>query len=386
MIRFRPPTLWSYIARSYLYYLSVSLFGIVAIILSTKLEEIARFIALGASVSKISLFILCLVPYTLQLALPFASTIAAYTIYHQMSRSGELTAARSCGYPLASILSPVATVSFFLCIVMIWGIFDLSAKSHLAAKKLEFDVRDEEPLAFLQNSRFLMQHGIAAELEGSFKTGQQVRDVLLCFPSPTNQRLTLIILKKGIAQKKALLGNLMSVVSSKAPVGLDRPACSLLIENADEKKTPTDFIHELSAKNKWKPTEEQYSLGVVRAVQQELGKELVAAQYQGHSAKKFSKKLGKFTTEPFRRLSLSLAVYTLCIFSAVCGVRSFRKSGTSITALGPILGFGFFILCYLAAKNCNNITLVASTLYLLPHPVLWYVSKKAQVSLEHGME
>lgn len=386
MLRFRPPTLWLYIARAYLYYLSVSLFGIVAIILSTKLEEIARFIALGASVSKITLFVLCLIPYTLQLALPFASTIAAYTVFHQMSRSGELTAARSCGYPLASIFNPVATISLFLCITMIWGIFDLSAKSHLAAKKLEFDVRDEEPLAFLQNSRFLMQHGVAAELEGSFKTGEQVRDVLVCFPSPTNQRLTLLILKKGMAQRKALIGNFMCIISSKSPAGLNRPTCSLLVENADEKKTPTDFIHELSAKNKWKPTAEQFPLSVVRATKQELGKELTAAQYTGHSAKKFSKILGKFTTEPFRRLSLSLAVYTLCIFSAVCGVRSYRKSGTSVATLGPIIGFGFFIMCFLAAKNCSNIPLIAISLYLLPHPILWYVSKKAQISLEYGME
>ena len=384
MARLKPPILWTYTASSYIHYLLVSLFGILAIILSTKLEEVAKFIALGASTSRILLFILYLIPYTLQLAIPLSSAIAAYVVFYQMQQSGELTAARSCGYSLKLILYPISIISILLGILTMWGIFDLSAKSRLAAKKLEFDVRNEEPLAFIQTSRFLSNHGVAAELQGSLKAGERVSDLLICFASPTTNRLNLLLLKRGFTEKNALIGNNMSIISSKAPESSDQHVGTLIIENADKKKTPTNFIHELSAKHKWKVDAEQFPLNVVLATKHELSEDITSSKYQGISARKSEKIIGKFTSEPFRRISLSLAIFTLCSFTAVCGMRHNKRKVEFINKLLPLFGFLFFILCYLGGKNCNTHALAAVLLYLLPHPILLFAAKKMQTSLEYG--
>ena len=84
----------------------------------------------------------------------------------------------------------------------------------------------------------------------------------------------------------------MSLISSKTPVNSTQSLCTLIIENADEKKTPTHFIHELSAKHKWKVDAEQFPLNVVLATKQEMQSEINASKYQGISAKKNIKLIG----------------------------------------------------------------------------------------------
>jgi lipopolysaccharide export system permease protein len=372
--------------KEYCRALCICLFGIVALLLSTKLEEVARFVALGASIGRIFLFILYQIPYILQIALPLSSLVAGFTVLSTMSSSGELTAARSSGYSLSSILAPISLLSFTISILMMWGMFDLSSKSHLAAKTLEINVREEEPLAFVQSGRFLAEHGIALELTGSIRTGEEAKDLLLCLTSPGSDRLSMIILKKAHTEAKALLGNSMTVISSRPPQIQDQKFGSLVIENADAKKTPTDFVYEMVQRRSWKPTADHFSMSVVRAKQQELAREVKVSEYNGHSAKKQKKLLNKYTSEPFRRLSLSLAVFSLCLAGAVSGIRTSRIPARLLHAAGPLLAFGVFIAAYLAGKNLDDVAPAAIFFYLIPHPILWKFASTLKTRLEHGME
>lgn len=372
--------------KGYCRALFICLFGIVALLLSTKLDEVARFIALGASPSKIFLFILCQIPYTLQIAVPLASLIAGFTVLSTMSSSGELTAARASGYSLSSILAPLCFLSFAMSILMMWGMFDLSATCHLKAKKLEFDVREEEPLSFVQSSRFLAEHSVALELTGSLHTGEDAKDLLLCLASPDSDRLSLVVLKKAHAEQNALHGQAMTVISTRTPQIPDQKFSSLIVENADSKKTPTDFVHELAQRHHWKPGADEFPLSVVRAKHQELVRELMVRGYKGHSAKKLNRLVHKYSSEPFRRASLSLAVFTLCLAGAVSGIRTSRAPVRLLHAAGPLLAFGIFIAAYLAGKNMDDVALASIFLYIIPHPILWKLSSLLKTRLEHGLE
>ena len=53
-----PPVIWKHLLKEYLRALGICLFGIVALLLSTKLEEVARLISLGAQTTKILAFVL----------------------------------------------------------------------------------------------------------------------------------------------------------------------------------------------------------------------------------------------------------------------------------------------------------------------------------------
>ena len=380
------PVLWRYMLKEYLRALAICLFGLVALLMTTKLEEVARFITLGAGAGKILLFILCQIPYTLQIAIPLSSLVAGFTVLSTMSSNGELIAARSCGYSLSSILAPLACCSLLIGALMMWGMFDLSARSHLAAKALEHDVREEEPLAFLQSGRFLADHGVALELSGSLQSGERAKNLLLCFTPPGTDRLSLVILKTARAEENILLGSAMTVISSKAPQTADQKFGSLVVENAAGKKTPTSFVYEMAQQKHWKPTADQFPMSVIRAKQKELGRQAAASAYKRHGGKKLTKILHRFTSEPFRRLSLSMAVFSLCLAGAVSGVQTGRARRRLLHAAGPLLAFGVFIASYLAGKNLDDIAPLAIFFFLIPHPILWLFSTSLKKRLEHGME
>jgi lipopolysaccharide export system permease protein len=378
------PMLWQHIMKEYLKALGIALFGISTLLLSTKLEEIARFISLGASFLKIFYFVILQIPYILQIALPLSSLVAGFMVFSQLSTSGELTAMRAAGYSLKTILTPVALLSALLGVFTMGAIFDLCAKSHFAAKKLEFDIRDEEPLAFVQNSHFFAKHGVALELKGSLHTQKKAKDLLFCIPT-AGDRLSLIVMETAHAAPKILTGNGFTLISSKAPTSKDVFG-SLLIENAEEKRTPTDCVHELAQKRTWKPLPDNFSLSVIRSVKALLQKQISAAQYQGKSTKKLSLLLNKFTAEPYRRLSLSFAIFSLTLVGSICAIKVGRSSNRIMKISGPIIGFIFFIACYLAGKNLDAIAPLAIVCFFLPHPILLMAVRSLAHRIEHGVE
>jgi hypothetical protein len=267
---------------------------------------------------------------------------------------------------------------------MMGAIFDLCAKSHFASKILEFDIRDEEPLAFVQNSHFFAKHGIALELKGSLHTKSQAKDLLFCIPT-TGDRLSLVIMETAKATPTVLIGKGFTLISSKTPT-VEGSFGSLFIENAEEKRTPTEYVHELSQKKTWKSLPDNFPLSVIRAEKMYLQKQIAVLSYQGMSTKKFSLLLQKFTAEPYRRLSLSFAVFSLSLVGAICAIKVGRASNRIIRIVGPIIGFIFFIACYLTGKSLDSIAPLAIFCFLLPHPLLLAAVHSLLRRIEYGVE
>jgi len=382
----RPPIIWKHLIKEYTKFLSICLFGIITLLLSTRLEDVARFIALGAPPAKIIAFILYQIPYMLQIAIPLSSLVAGFVLFSNMSASGEMTALRSTGYSLQSLLAPLSFFTIFLSIMMMWGLFDVSAKARYAIKKLEFDVREDEPLTFIQNSRYFSKHGISMELTGSLRTGESAKDLLFCLPSRKNDRLCLALIKQAHAKRGCLHGNYMTLLSSNPPSPNSQSFGSLLIENADKKKTPIGQVHELAQKKTWHVPPEYMPLSVIRAKRQEFQQELTAREYKGQKTKKVEKLVQKFFSEPFRRLSLSIAVFSLYLVGAISGIRNQRSSRRLSSIVRPLFAFAFFISCYLAGKNVDERAVAAIGFYLISHLVLLGYVYRRKNKIELGME
>lgn len=380
------PTLWAHVIRSFFRNFSIALFGIVTLLLSTKIEDIARFVALGASFHKILVFSLYQIPYILQVGIPIASLVAGFSVISSMSSSGEVIAARTSGYSISMLLSPVLVASACLGLFMLFALFDVAARSHLASKKLEYDVREEAPLAALQSGQLLSKHGIALELTGSLKGGEEAQDLIACLSLPGKNRLSLMIIKQTRTEKEHLQGQRVTMVTTKAPSSPEDKFGSLLIENAQRNSTPISHVHEMTQRHNWKVTADHLPLSVLKARTLEAKREILIHQYKGHSANKLVKQLGKYTSEPFRRISLSLAAFSLCFAGSVCGIRTNRQSRRFLHLMGPVFAFGIFILSYLAGKSFDAVAPIAIFFYLVPHPLLISLSWLFVRRLERGME
>lgn len=368
--------------RRYIGIFSVSLLGIVTLLLTSRLEEVARFITIGASGGRILLFILYQIPYILQIALPISAFIAGYSVSSRMSQTGELTACRASGASLLTVFNPILLLSTILSLVTFLFIFDLAAKSHLAAKILEYDVRAEEPLALLQSGQFLNNHSIALELTGSLKTGSKANDMIICLAPKGQDRLTLALFVEAEAEEGALKGETLSLFTTTEPKSKDSLSTSC-IESAKRKTTPTTYIHELTQNKQWKVHADHLPLSTVMAIKSQFQEEVASAHYKGHSAKNMTKQLSRFQSEPWRRVSLSCAVLTLTFVGIIFGVYINRSKGRFHFAKA-LLPFFFFMAMYLMGKNLDEIAPLAIACYLIPHIVLTLYGLKQKQLIEEG--
>ena len=161
---------------------------------------------------------------------------------------------------------------------------------------------------------------------------------------------------------------------------------SLLIENAEKKQTPIQTLHELTEKTTWKVGPDHFPLAVLRAQRLDFARQVAVAEYKGEKTRKCARMYAKFTSEPFRRLSLSLSVFTLAVAGALCGIRTSRLSRRWRHTAAPIAVFGIFIASYLAGKNLDDLPPAALFFYCIPHPLLWRFSSIMKNRLEYGME
>jgi lipopolysaccharide export system permease protein len=375
------PTLWRYYIKNWFQIFFTALFGIIILLLSTKLEEVARFIALGASFSKILFFILLQIPYVLQIALPVAGCAAGFFLFHRMSTNGELVAARAVGYSIMQMLTPLIGISCIGSLLMFGWMFNCAATSHLEAKKLEHDVRAQEPLALMQGSQFLGNQGYSLELEGSLRTGGSAKNMVICFHPSPESRLKLFSAKTVHNKEGSLEADDFLALSTEKPTDLLSPS-TLIIEQAKKKVTPTLHINEVIEKKHWKINADHCPLSVVYARKKDLQQTLAVQLYNGEKGKNNSKELGKYTSEPYRRLSLSLAFMTLTLAGALSGIQT-RKKSKKEKYLIPIFLFGFYLACYLAGKSMDCLPWPAIVCYLLPHPILLIASWKMKQHAEH---
>lgn len=381
---YRLPIIWKHLILNWLAIFGTSLLGIIFLLLSTKLEEVARFISLGASAGRIVFFILLQIPYVLQIAIPVSGCLAGFLLFMRLSSNGELIAARSVGYSLKELLRPIMWITVLFSIVMFGWMFDLSAKCHLAAKELEHDVRAEEPLAMVQNSQFLGNQGYSLELEGSLRTGGAAQNVIICFQPDPEARLKLFLAKSMHNKQGILEADQFLALSTDKPKTALSPS-TLIIEQAEHKETPTAHMHEFVEKKHWKVNADHCPMASVWARVKDLKHEVNVHLYTGTHGKNSIKELGKYVSEPFRRISLSLALITLTLVGMLSGIHVERRQSKDRFTL-PIILFCFFMACYLAGKNLDNLPIPSIFCYLIPHPLLLMAAIQLKKQAELGVE
>ncbi len=382
------PVFWKCLIRRYIAFFCLATGTIVILLLTSRLEEVARFIAVGASVGKILLFISYQIPYILQIALPIGGFIAGYALSSRMSQAGEITALRSIGKSITEIFRPILAASCFLSFLTFLLLFDFAAKSHLATKKLEYDVRAEEPLALLQSGHFLDEHSIALELSGSLKTGSHAKNVVICMMPKGQDRLTLALFSDAETEEGIFIGETLSIFSTTSAPSSKKNAIAhtdtVCVENAVRKKTPTHYVHEMTQKKKWNVGADHLPMSTVLAMRKDLSQKLEIEHYQGKVPKNLLKKYGRFTSEPWRRISLSLAITTLTWIGLLFGI-SIQRTKSPFQLGFALIPFFAFMALYLMGKNIDEVPLAAIFSFILSHILLFGIAKVKKNRIEQGI-
>ena len=360
------------------------LVGFLIILIASRLEELARVFTQGASFGCIILFLLYQIPYVLQIAFPLSSFIASLYLFQSMSTKNELTAARAQGISLYAIIAPILLVALLFSIVSFKELFDLSAKAHLATKKLEFYLKEKYPLTSLQSSSLLEQAGMSLEMKGSLTQGESAKDLILGMRNGKDNRCTIFIAKEALNKNAAIQTFDVSVITS-TPSETTEGFDTIIIENIKDATSPIKGLSFITNKKPWKPLNDLLTLKLLVAKVRALHQLQDEKMLFGKRDSLLDEKIERCTVEFVRRFSLSLSITTLTLLGIAYGCILGRQRNRRRLIIAA-LGTAFFLICFLGAKAIERHSQAAIFLFLIPHPILLVLAMKRLFKIQKGIE
>jgi len=375
------PILWRYLLSHYLKVLFFCTVAFIAVLLTTRLDEIAHFATLGPQGVYIVLFTLHQIPYILPIAIPISGLISAIILIQNLSLTHELTALRASGLALRDILSPIFFASGVLAFATFFIVSELATKSHLHSGLLKSELRAVNPLLLLNNKHLMRLKGIHFDAMGPSRLGEFASQVFIAMPNKNNSRINVMLAKHLQATPSSLIGKDVTLISS-----LNKDSQpefdNIIIENMGQSKTSIQDFSQTIQKKVWSLNNDHLKLSMllVRLNEERQNRELAIQTGKPVSEQKqIQRNLNRCYSEICRRISVALAAFTFTLMGASFGVRIGRKR--SYKGIFLVIGLAsLFLIAYFAAKGIDHLLISSTLLYMVPHLViiiasLWMLSR-----------
>jgi len=361
------PIFGRYLLKNYLKVLLLSVVSFIAILLVSRLEEIAHFASMGAPLSYLGLFTLYQIPYILPIAIPISCLISALILFQRLSHTHELTALRSGGFSLKQIIGPILIAGAFVSLGTFYIASELATSSHLATRRMAYDLTSGNPILLLQSAKIAKLKGSYVQMD-PVHNGKAAKDLLIALNNPSNGRLNLCLAKKVKMEEGDLKGNQVSLISSIPGTSTDH----LVIENQETLTSSAPEFAHLLRKKGWKIANDHLKFSLLRVREKMLREE-------------GGTRLAKCHSEIARRLSLGLAAFTFTLMGVSFGVeisRNRKKRGIFFVLFLTAMTF----ITFFVGKEFDYIFWIATTLFLLPHLLIVLASLWTLSRVSRGIE
>jgi len=377
------PLLWRYLLGHYLKVLFLSTTAFIAVLLTTRLDEIAHFATLGSQGTLILWYTLYQIPYILPIALPISTLISTLLLTQRMSVSHELTALRASGLGLRAILSPLLVAGVLLSFLNFYIVSELATQAHLKSGLLKTELRSVNPLLLLHNKHLMRLKGMYFDTLGASKMGEYASDVLLASPGRGNKRMNLLVAGRLKTNLDRFYGRKMTLISSLNED--ENHQNHLLIENIQHTDTLVNDFSQLLQKKVWSYSNDHLKMSFLKAsIEDQIQRLEVETSEDG--LKSLRRGIERSYAEIIRRLSLGMAVFTFTLMGAAFGMSIGRhaKAGKSVSIV--IMLSALYLIAYFSAKGIEYRFLLASSLYLLPHLLIICLSIWTLRKISRGIE
>ncbi len=352
------PHAWSYLAKNYFKLFLLCLLSIVATMLVTRLQEIARFAAISPNFFAVVKFTLFQLPYLLPLALPISSLFATLSLVRRLSLSQELTALRASGMKLSSIAYPLLISASFICFCDFLLGSEITPRCRLATRHLVTEITEINPLFSLQRRGLIKIRNLFVST-GEVNQGEGAHDVILIAKDRNQESLTITLAKQLILNEDDLIGKQVTMISPIKNEVQDFDA--LLIEDFEQIKMPKETAGQLLGKESWLIDDDYRSLRELLSIAK-------------HDVKGFW--ASKTGAEVTRRLSITLAPLTFALLGIAFGICHHRSQNRRQVVKIALLAM-FYLICYSGAKSMPLRTDLALMIYFTPHLAITLCSIRA---------
>ncbi len=118
------------------------------------------------------------IPFTLSFVIPMSVLTTVLLHFGRLSADGEVTAMKSCGVSLWQMAAPFLLSSVLLSGVCLYLNAELAPHSHFARRQMLRELGEEDPLALLEEGRFVNDFPGLKIYVGK-KTRTQIEDIIL---------------------------------------------------------------------------------------------------------------------------------------------------------------------------------------------------------------
>jgi lipopolysaccharide export system permease protein len=365
------PIIWRYLLSHFLKVFIFCVIAFIAVLMTTRLDEIAHFATLGPEGIYILKFTLYQIPYILPIAIPVSCLISSIILIQRLSRTHELTALRASGIGMRSILAPILIAASFLTIANFYIVSELSTHSHLSTGLLKNELRSINPLLLLHNKHLMKLKGIFFNTMGPSKIGELASDVILAMPGKRNSGINVMLAKSMHASPSKFVGQDITMITSLNSKFEDR-FDPLMIENIHETTTSIKDFSQMLQKKVWTLNNDHLRspLLLVRLSKEKQALADAKAEAKPVSAQKqIQRCINRCYSEMMRRVSVALAVFTFTFMGASFGVSISRHHSNK--GMFIVIGLAaLYLVCFFSAKGIDHLLIASSVLYMAPHAAM----------------
>lgn len=353
--------------------------ALIAVLLTTRLDDIAHFAVLSPSWTYVIEFVLLQIPYILPIVIPISCLISSILLVQRLSKSHELTAFRACGISLKDFLTPILFSAVLISIVNFFIVSELATYSHFQTNVWKEELRSMNPLFLLSNKRLMKVRGGFYRSLGQSQTGKNAEHAIFALPNNNQLRISLFLARKLIAKGEVLEGRDVSLVTTLPP-NQENLEDQLIIENMAFTRTLTGDFSQLMKKKQWKISCDYLTMEQLLAHLHEERKK--AAEFQSSEIKK---RVNQSYSEIIRRFSVGIAAFTFTLLGVSFGI-SINRTQSLYKIFAVIFLAGLYITAFFLGKGVDYNLELASSLYIVPHILIILISVIILNRVSKGIE
>ncbi|MFQ5729549.1 MAG: LptF/LptG family permease, partial [Waddliaceae bacterium] len=324
------PIVWRFLLSQYLKVVLFCVVAFVAVLLTTRLDDIAHFATLDASGGVIFLFVLYQIPYILPIAFPIACLISSILLVQRLSKTHELTALRASGLALRDFVAPILIAASFLAVINFYIVSELATTSHLSTSLWKSELRSVNPMLLLRNKHLTRLKGGYFEAMGNSRLGESASEVVMAMPNKSQGRISLLLADEMSGDQNTFTCKGITLITTMDAKGPDQ----LVIENIEESQTSTQDFSQIMQRKVWNVNNDHLQMSLLLSRLQEEKAALVEAKKnpaQGVEQKSIKKSINRCYSEIIRRISVAFAVLTFTFMGTAFGISTSRnRSGKPV--------------------------------------------------------
>ena len=333
-----------YMLRDFIKNFLVALFVLTFVMYVGAVVQAIDYMARGISGPLILKIFALNIPFTLSFVIPMSVLTTVLLHFGRLSADGEITALKSCGVSLWQIAAPILLCATLLSGVCLYINAELSPRSHFARRQMLRELGEEDPLALLDEGRFVNDFpGIKVYI--GKKSDSQLEDIIL-YQFDEKGTHAEVRAKTGQvafdAATRVMEINLEQVRLTEYDKDDPDDLSKARTLSADSYPVSLDLRQMLNkGKIHKKPSDMAFS-ELLHAIQN------VRQAFPDIQERNIPRMRAKMAVDANQRLALALSCFSFTLLAIPLGIRSHRKESSIGIGMALVLLFLFYMFILLS--------------------------------------